>query len=228
MKRYPKTFVAALVTASLLLAACLTPVDDAVVAPYREPSGNPAAYRGMLNETQSRHLRTATFPRLSEKERHLIRRVNNDVNRDLRYLPDVYNYAVPDRAVTEPAVRRPLLKRLPPARYADCEDYALTKKQRLDRAGFSASRTFVATAMVPEDYGQTVHSVLAVPEGSDWWVLNNWDNDIQRASQLENWWEWDFIRPRYDSYLLAAQTRRIAGQSAAAPPASRGPSRARE
>ena len=214
--------------ASVLLAACLTPADDAVVAPYREPSGNPAAYRGMLNETQSRHLQTGTFPRLSDNDRRLLRRINNDVNRDLRYLADVYNYAMPDRAVTEPAIRRPLLKRLPPARYADCEDYALTKKQRLDRAGFSASRTFVAMAMVPEDYGRTVHSVLAVPEGSDWWVLNNWDNEIQRASQLENWWEWDFIRPRFDTYLLAAQTRRIAEQTSAALPGSGGPARARE
>jgi hypothetical protein len=114
-----------------------------------------------------------------------------------------------DYAVTEPPVRNPLLAALPPARYADCEDYALTKKKRLDHAGFSASRTFVATATVPQDSGRTTHSVLAVPEGGEWLILNNWHNEIERASSLERWWDWQFIRPRYDSYLLSAQTRRI-------------------
>jgi predicted transglutaminase-like cysteine proteinase len=155
-------------------------------------------------------------------------RINAAVNRDIRYLSDVQNYAVPDKAVTEPPVRRPLLARLPPARYGDCEDYALTKKHRLARAGFSASRSFVALAIVPEDYGRITHSVLAIPEGSDWWVLNNWDNDIQRASRLERWWDWEFIRPRYDNYLLSVQTRRIAEQAAAALPSSGGGARARE
>lgn len=211
-----------------LIAACLGPVEDAVNASYREPRGNPAAYEGMLNETQTRHLQRAVFPRLSDDERRLLGRVNRAVNRDIRYLSDVRNYAMPDKAVTEPPVHQPLLARLPAARYGDCEDYALTKKHRLARAGFSASRSFVTLANVPEDGRRVMHSVLAVPEGSDWWVLNNWDNDILRASHLERWWEWQFIRPRYDSYLLSVQTRRINEQSAAALPASGGAARARE
>lgn len=214
--------------AAALIAACLGPVEDAVTSHYREPRGNPAAYQGMMNETQARHLQQAVFPKLSEDERRLLRRVNSAVNRDIRYLSDVRNYALPDKAVTEPPVHQPLLARLPPARYGDCEDYALTKKHRLVRAGFSASRSFVALAIVPEDYGRITHSVLAIPEGSDWWVLNNWDNDIQRASSLERWWDWEFIRPRYDSYLLSVQTRRIAEQAAAALPAAGGGARARE
>ena len=210
-----------------LLTACVAPVDNAAVAPYREPGGSRSAYEGMINETQTRHLHRTTFPQVSNAEHKLLRRINAQVNRDIRYLSDVQNYAVIDRAVTEPPVHQPALIRLPPARYGDCEDYALTKKHRLARAGFSPSRAFVALAIVPQDYGRITHSVLAVPEGDDWLVLNNWDNSIERASQLEWWWEWEFIRPRYDTYLLAVQTRRLWGQDAAAVPAAGGGARAR-
>ncbi len=214
--------------AAAALTACLGPVEDAVDAPYREPRGSAAAYRGMLNETQRRHLRTATFPKLTDNERKLLRRINADVNRDIHYLSDVQNYAVPDRPVTEPRVHRPVLAHLPPARYGDCEDYALTKKQRLARSGFSPSRTFVTTASVPEDGRRIIHSALAVPEGSDWWILNNWDNQIQRASSLERWWEWKFISPRYDTYLLSMQMRRIGEQGDDALPAAGAGARARQ
>lgn len=226
--KHSKHHAAAIVAASSLLAACLGPVDDSVVAPYREPKGRPGAYEGMINDAQRSHLRTATFPRLTESERSLLHRVNAEVNREIRYLSDAENYAMPDRAVTEPPVRRPVLAHLPPARYGDCEDYALTKKHRLSHAGFSASRTFVTLATVPEDTGRITHSALAVPEGSDWWVLNNWDNQITRASSLERWWEWDFINPRYDTYLLSMQMRRIAGQKYATLPAAGVGAHARE
>ncbi len=176
----------------------------------------------MINAAQVAHLGKATFPRLTREEWQLLRRVNRAVNRDIRYLSDAANYGVLDRPVSEPPVRRPVTGKMRPARYGDCEDYALTKKHRLEQSGFSASRTFVALADVPQDGGRTRHSVLAVPEGDEWWVLNNWGNDIQRARSLERWWEWEFIRPRYDTYLLAVQTRRIAEESddAAAAPAA--------
>lgn len=210
------------------LAACLGPAGDAVVAPYREPAGRASSYDGMFNTQQQRHLRSGTFPRLADWEWRLLERVNARVNRDIRFLSDWQNYGVPDRAVTEPLVRQPVRAALPPARYGDCEDYALTKKQRLGRAGFSPSRSFVALALVPEDDRRVMHTVLAVPEGSEWWILNNWDNHIQRASTLEAWWEWEFILPRYDAYLLAVQTRRIADQGNDALPAAGGGARARE
>ena len=213
MKPYVRSLAT---TAAFILAACLGPNKSAVAAPYREPRGSSADFRGMLNEPQQRHVRTGVFPRLAPAEHALLHRVNNAVNRDLHYLSDLRNYGLPDVAVTEPPIRRPVLAPLPPARYADCEDYALTKKHRLTQAGFSASRTFVATATVPEDYGRSTHSVLAVPEGGEWWILNNWHDFIERASGLERWWGWKFIRPRYDSYLLTAQTRRVNEQADAA------------
>lgn len=207
--KIPLCFVLA---TTALSVACLGPSDEAPLAPYREPHSDRRDFEGMPNQTQQKHLYSATFPRLQPAEEQLLRNVNAQVNSDLTYLPDLQNYGRVDYPVTEPRVRRPRLVPRPPARYADCEDFALTKKQRLTQAGFSASRTFVATADVPNGDERTIHSVLAVPEGMDWLILNNWHNQIQRAGSLERWWGWEFIRPRYDSYLLAMQMRRIAGE----------------
>jgi len=222
-----KASVLAATLMSALVAGCLGPSADAPSIPYREPRGNPAAFRGMPNTPQRQHLYSATFPRLQPAEKKLLRRINAQVNRDLTYLPDLQNYGVADYQVTEPPVRQPRVLRLPPARYADCEDFALTKKHRLARAGFSASRMFVATANVPDRSGRTIHSVLAVPEGMDWLVFNNWHNDIERASALERWWGWKFIRPRFDSYLMANQTRMLPApnDTAATAPAAAAPAR---
>lgn len=170
---------------------------------------------------QSRHLLRGTFPRLTEAEWQVLRRTNRQVNRDIVYLDDFDNYGVPDRPATEPAVRRPLKRNWRPARYGDCEDYALTKKQRLSRAGLSASRLFVALAEVPDRRGTLRHSVLAVPEGSEWWILNNWHDEIERASSLQRWWGWRFIRPAYEHYRLSAQlNRRTADLPSGAPAAA--------
>jgi predicted transglutaminase-like cysteine proteinase len=216
-----KTSIAIVATA--VLTACFGPGHDAPQAPYREPRGKAADYQGMPNQPQRRHLYSATFPRLQPPEKKLLRRINIAVNRDLRYLPDIQNYGLADVPVTEPGVRRPILGRLPPARYGDCEDFALTKKRRLDRLGFSATRTFVATASVPDRHGRTMHSVLAVPEGREWWILNNWHNEIERASSLEMWWDWKFLRPRFDSYVLASPIRHTSETTAA--PAAPAPGR---
>ncbi len=192
------------------VAACLGPSADAPVFAYREPGGNLRKFHGVPNPAQRQHLYSADFPRLQADEWKLLRRINAEVNRDIIYLSDLQNYGLADLPVTEPRVRRPLLVRLPPARYGDCEDYALTKKHRLQRDGFSASRSFVVTARVPEPFGHTLHSVLAVPEGRDWWILNNWHDHLERASSLERWSGWRFIRPRYDLYRWSAQARHLA------------------
>jgi predicted transglutaminase-like cysteine proteinase len=222
-----KTYVLLTAVTAALATSCLSPSASAPLVPYREPHGNPRDFRGLPNAAQQQHLSSATFPRLRDDEKKLLRHINTQVNRDLTYLSDWQNYGLVDYAVTEPPLRRPRLVRLPPARYADCEDFALTKKHRLARAGFSASRTFVATAKVPDRRGRTIHSVLAVPEGREWLILNNWGNGIERASSLERWWEWKFISPRYDTYLLSMQMRRIAEQGDDALPAAGAGVRAR-
>ena len=183
-----------------LLAGCATPPEDAVVAEYRPPPGNRSPYLGMLNFTQMRHMERATFPRLTAPERDEMRAVNRAVNHDIAYLSDAEDYGLAERQVTEPAAHKPLAFGYPTGRYGDCEDYALTKKARLVARGWEPSRLFVVVAGVPE-HGETFrHAVVAVPEGSDWWILNNQHNTIELASALESWWGWRFIWPSFRDY----------------------------
>ena len=207
------------IVAALFLCGCagFTPARDAAAGPYRVPDdGDETVYEGFVNEHQMRHLRSATFPELNETERALIREINRDVNEDIRYLPDEDNYGLLDFAMAEPRVHRPAIRGLPAGRYGDCEDYALTKKKRLAESGIHPSRLFVARAEVPTGDGTKRHVVLAVPEGSEWWILNNWDNRIEPASYLARWWDWEFIRPRFDEYQQVVRWRNGAVRTAAA------------
>ena len=210
------------VVAALFLCGCagFRPAKDAAAGPYRIPTnGNRAIYDGFANRHQIEHLRSATFPQLSETERALIREVNSDVNRDIRYLPDKDNYGWLDFAVVEPRIHKPLMRGLPPARYGDCEDYALTKKKRLTDRGIHPSRLFIARATVPTSEGIERHVVLAIPEGSEWWILNNWDNGIEPASHLAKWWDWRFIWPPFREYQRLVRARN-GNHYAAGPPRS--------
>ncbi len=74
-------------------------------------------------------------------------RVNDEVNRSIRYRSDLDQYGVVDWWVVNP-----------PSGEGDCEDYALTKRQRLGRG-----------ELVIVGYRRQVHAVLIV----DGWVLDN-------------------------------------------------------
>lgn len=195
---------------ALLLAGCVgfKPVADAPIGVYAPPrDANSAEYHGMSNRRQVEHLRNGKFPRLTESERILLRRVNREVNDEITYLSDEDNYGCIDFPVAEPRLHHPVAWGLPTARYGDCEDYALTKKKRIVEQGMEPSRLFVVRAKVPTDAGLRRHIVLAVPEGSDWWILNNWDNRIEAASYLIKWWGWNFDWPPFDEYRRVARAR---------------------
>lgn len=196
-----KSCLIATAAAALFAAGCAAPPQIAVIAPYRIPrDGGNVQYRGAVNHRQTVHMRRTVFPRLTDDERLLLRKVNREVNNDITYLSDLDNYGVWDRQVTEPAKRKPVAFGYPRARYGDCEDYALTKKHRLVQRGMNQTRLFAANALV-QMQGQTWrHTVLVVPEGRDWLVLNNWDNIIDRASSLERRWGWQFVWPDFKSY----------------------------
>jgi len=207
---------------TLLLSACANfkePVKDAAAASYQAPPGaRSAAFEGMVNQRQIEHINSAEFPQLNATERALIREINRDVNEDIIYMSDGDNYGWMDFAVTEPRYRHPAAWGMPSAVYGDCEDYALTKKHRLVDRGMDPSRLFVVRAKVPTQDGTVNHVVVAVPEGSDWWILNNWDNLIETASYLRKWWDWDFYWPRFDEYQQLVRTRNGAQYDAAARP----------
>ena len=209
---------------ALLLTACASfkePVKDAAAAPYHPPAGSKTtAYQGMVNSQQAAHIKRAEFPQLNAVERALIREINRDVNKDIIYMSDGDNYGWMDFAVTEPRYRHPVAWGMPSAVYGDCEDYALTKKHRLVERGLDPSRLFVVRTRVPTPEGTENHVVLAVPEGSDWWILNNWDNLIERATYLKKWWGWDFYWPRFEEYQQLVRARNGSQYDAAARPRS--------
>jgi predicted transglutaminase-like cysteine proteinase len=204
--------LAFILAAAVLTGGCAPP-PEAPNAPYRKPRGAAAVYRGPVNQPQTQHLYHGSFPRLTREEWRLLERFNRQVNHDITYLSDLENYGLPDVHVTEPPIRRPRARGWPPGRYGDCEDFALTKKHRLARAGFSASRMFVVLADTPERGGTVRHSVLAVPEGREWWILDNRHDTIERASSLEKWWDWSFIRPSFTTYRHLADLRRGGGNT---------------
>ena len=202
---------------ALLICGCTSfkPLPDAPLKPYQPPPMRQSAiYGGMLNKKQVEHLNQATFSRLTEAERKLLLEVNRKVNHDIIYLSDRENYGWLDIPVTEPRFRRPIMHFMPLARYGDCEDFALTKKQRLAARGLDASRLFVVRAKIPTRDGFMRHAVLAVPEGREWWILNNWDNSIKPASFLMKWWDWDFYWPSFDEYRRFVSARDGALQAA--------------
>jgi predicted transglutaminase-like cysteine proteinase len=212
MRFYPEVrrWILPAIVSAMFLCGCASfqPPRDAAAVPYRIPKdAKPAAYNGFADKYQVQQLRRATFPRLNEMERTLIREINRDVNEDIRYLGDYENYGLWDFAVVEPRIRRPVARGLPAARYGDCEDYALTKKKRLTERGMHPSRLFIVRAKVPTGEGIEQHVVLAVPEGSEWWILNNWGNRIEPASHLVKWWDWNFVWPRYDDYRRLVRAR---------------------
>jgi len=224
MKRYArrKRWILPATAIVLLLSACANfkqPMADAAAVPYQAPPGaRSAAFEGMVNRKQVEHIKRAEFPQLNAVERALIREINRDVNEDIIYMSDGDNYGWMDFAVTEPRYRHPAAWGMPSAVYGDCEDYALTKKHRLVERGVDPSRLFVVRAMVPTSDGTVNHVVLAVPEGSDWWILNNWDNLIETASYLKKWWGWDFYWPRFEEYQQLVRARNGWQHNAAARP----------
>lgn len=128
----------------------------------------------------------------------LILEVNRQVNKELTYLSDLENYGVDDLHVIEPKKSWPPEKK-ERRKYADCEDYAMTKAYRLVKAGIPQSRLKVMMVQVPNqlDY----HAVLVVNTQDDKQklVLDNLDNRIytkeklmSRGITIAN--DWKFIR----------------------------------
>jgi len=195
---------------SILIISCATfaPIKDAKEKAYQLPCDSSSQeYEGSVNTKQINHLMHTDFPRLTEEERLLLIKINRNVNEKITYLSDEDNYGIIDYPITEPSAHRPFVRGLPLAIYGDCEDYALTKKHELIENGVSASRLFVVKTKIPvlnED--KFNHVVLAVPEGSDWWILDNQDNRIEPASYLAKWWGWEFVWPKFSEYQARSDT----------------------
>lgn len=123
------------------------------------------------------------YQAISAEPEPSVRQVNRQVNGEILYLSDMENYGVQDVHVTEPKITNPA--GMPKGKYGDCEDYALTKRSRLQKLGVSSSNMKVVTVDVPNR--PVLHSVLLVSSQSpsDPWVLDSYDNIIYPKSKLE-------------------------------------------
>lgn len=112
-----------------------------------------------------------------------LRQVNRQVNGEITYLSDMENYGAQDVHVTEPKITNPA--GMPKGKYGDCEDYALTKRSRLQKLGIPSARMAVVLVDVPNR--PISHSVLLVSAQNsfDPWVLDSYDNIIYPKSKLE-------------------------------------------
>jgi predicted transglutaminase-like cysteine proteinase len=103
-------------------------------------------------------IRGGQAPVFLTKERRLaLQKINVQVNHDIRYTDDPSNVDLWRAGVTA----------------GDCDDYALTKRQRLLNAGWPSSALRVATARTEEGVG---HAVLVVSTVEGDFVLDNRTN----------------------------------------------------
>jgi predicted transglutaminase-like cysteine proteinase len=113
----------------------------------------------------------------------ILQRINEEVNSEITYLSDMENYGVKDLAVTEPEPKK-LPGRSFLAKYGDCEDYALTKKARLIKAGVSPKDIQVVGVQVPR---RPLHAVLLARVGNcpSPLILDSYDDQIRTQRQRE-------------------------------------------
>ena len=136
--------------------------------PIRQPDG-----AGSLCETYTWACATThSAQAFGEVEMAEVRRVNAQVNRTTRQIPDVQQY---DRAE---------VWALPTRRGGDCEDFALLKKRRLIEAGIPPDRLLIATVLDTRFQG---HAVLVVRTGTGDVVLDN------LTSRIRSWDETGYI-----------------------------------
>ena len=107
---------------------------------------------------------TGTVAQLTQDDVDLIRKVNRQVNRQIREVSDKSQYRKIDYWT------------LPASRRGDCEDFALLKKQQLVELGIAPERLLMATVLDPKRQG---HAALILRTNSGDYVLDNLTNRIK-------------------------------------------------
>ena len=101
------------------------------------------------------------------KELVLIQQINKDVNESIIYQTDKDQYGVEDKWVIDP-----------PSHKGDCEDYAITKLERLRKNNIRIPRIQLRMVL-DETYGS--HAVAIV---DNYWVLDNRYPNVMTVPQL--------------------------------------------
>jgi predicted transglutaminase-like cysteine proteinase len=182
-KRNQKSVVFSVVMASALLASSL----DALALPRAEI--NRPAKRAQIHMTTVREtlppfafakfcanqadqcdVRGGQEPISMTKERRLVLQgINAQVNKDIRYKDDPS-----DKDLWRAGVSA-----------GDCDDYALTKRQKLLAAGWPSSALRIATARTEEGIG---HAVLVVSTTEGDFVLDNRTNVVKPWYAARLYW----------------------------------------
>jgi predicted transglutaminase-like cysteine proteinase len=108
----------------------------------------------------------------------ILRKINNDINKSVKYLTDDENYKTPEYWVIA-------------ERIGDCEDYALRKLEECIKAGIDAKNCCLATCWVENDGGY--HAVLVVKDNEHLYVLDNRFNYVYEMTD-DNGYKWDMIQ----------------------------------
>lgn len=120
---------------------------------------------------------TGRAGRLTRRQIALADRVNRQVNRRVREIPDRVQYRRAERWA------------LPTARGGDCEDFALLKKRELVRLGLPPERLLIAAVVEAPgiagvmDARRDGHAVLILRTDEGDFVLDNLDNRLRHWSR---------------------------------------------
>ena len=108
--------------------------------------------------------------KVSDAQLSFIKRVNREVNNNIRYKTDNELYKRIDKWTF-------------PEKYGDCEDYALLKRRKLIEAGFPALALKMAIVLTELGEG---HAVLTIDTDKGSFVLDNRYPDVKTYRQLVN------------------------------------------
>lgn len=118
----------------------------------------PSGAAGLCQTYRWACTRDAGVRKVSAQAGDVMVRVNRQVNRTIRYVPDERQFKTADHWS------------LPTARGGDCEDFALLKKQKLLEMGFPPQALLIATVL---DKNRSGHAVLVVRTTDGDMVLDN-------------------------------------------------------
>jgi predicted transglutaminase-like cysteine proteinase len=112
---------------------------------------------------------------LTDKKWQQLQDINNDVNYKIIYTTDKKNYGKSDKwAITN--------------NKGDCEDYALTKRQKLIELDWNYKNLRLATCWINKNK-TGYHAVLIVITNKGDFVLDNRSNFIETKSSMKYIWD---------------------------------------
>lgn len=112
-------------------------------------------------------MRSSVPPKVTEHGWNTIRQINDEVNRTIIPMTDLEIHGKEELWVY-------------PVLAGDCEDFALLKRKKLQKAGFSPADLLITVVRKPDGEG---HAVLTVRTQSGDYILDNLSEDVKLWSE---------------------------------------------